>query len=85
VDSGHLSASADESAILWRLALINADRFQRDTADRTADPPEVALLRVCQLTGARGWMHLDLPHDFVGHPVANSRENGLIKQHGLDR
>jgi len=65
--------------------MVNTDRFQRRAADGAADPPKIVLLRGAQITSARGRMQLDLPQDFIGHPVAYSRKNGLIEQHGLDR
>ena len=74
-----------EKPILREVAPVNADRFQRGSADGAADPPEIVLLRGTQITGARVWMDLNLPQDFIGHPVADPRENALIKQHSLDR
>src|ERR1700693_941904 len=66
-----LPATMDQP-ILRRFTPVSADRFQRRTADRAADAPQFVLLRGAQISGWRGRMHLDLPHNFIGHPVANS-------------
>src|SRR6516164_8110494 len=63
--------------ILGRFAPVGSNCFQCRAANRPTDPPEIVLLMDAQIPGARGRIELDLPQDFIGHPVADSREKLL--------
>ena len=50
-----------DQPILRRFAPVNADCFQRRTANRAACPPEIVLLRGAQITGEGGPFIGDFP------------------------
>ena len=68
-----------------RIAPVSANCFQRNPANGTHHPKQLANAGIIQTPGGKARVQVCLPKDLVGHPIPDARKKFLNQEQPLQR